>query len=110
MKQIALKVSLFFSFSSFGQTKDFEIESILLDCLIKSYTKQEVDIKKELDELEKFLINSQALKSSAGQSYFDFYKEIADLNDIPATLNHDRFEKIFKLTPSEFYSIYCLEQ
>lgn len=37
MKQIALIVSLFFSFSSFGQTKDFEIESILLDCLIKSY-------------------------------------------------------------------------
>jgi hypothetical protein len=110
MKQIALILTLFLSFSSYGQTKETEIESILLNCLVKSYKEQQVNIKQELDELEKYLISSNSLKSSAGQSYFDFYNEIAELNDIPATLDYDRFENIYKLTPNEFYSVDCLEQ
>ncbi|MFC3417720.1 ExbD/TolR family protein [Algoriphagus hitonicola] len=110
MKQIALLLTLFLSFSSCGQTLENEIESILHDCLVKSYKAEQVNIKQELDELEKYLISSKSLKSSAGQSYFDFYKEIADLNDIPTTLDHDRFENIYKLTPNKFYSIDCLEK
>lgn len=110
MRQIALILTLIIYFSSRGQTKDTEIESILLDCLVKSYRKQQVNINQELDELEKYLITSNSIKSSAGQSYFDFYQEIAELNDIRATLNYDRFENIYKLTPNEFYSIDCLEK
>ena len=110
MRQIALILTLILSFSSCGQTKDTEIESILLDCLVKSYKEQQVNINQELDELEKYLISSNSLKSSAGQSYFDFYQEIAELNDIPTTLDYDRFENIYKLTPNEFYSAHCLEQ
>ncbi len=110
MRQIALILTLILSFSSCGQTKDTEIESILLDCLVNSYKQQQVNINQELDELEKYLISSKSLKSSEGQSYFDFYKEIAELNDVPATLDYDRFEKIYKLTPNEFYSADCLEQ
>lgn len=110
MKQITLILTIFLSFSSCGQTKNNEIESILLDCLVKSYQEQQVDIKLELDKLENYLISSKSLKSSAGQSYFDFYNEIVELNDIPATLDYDRFENIYKLTPNEFYSINCLEE
>ncbi|KAB1065939.1 ExbD/TolR family protein [Salibacter halophilus] len=110
MRQIALILTLILSFISCGQTKDTEIESILLDCLVKSYKEQQVNINQELDELEKYLIGSKSLKSSAGQSYYDFYQEIAELNDIPATLDYDRFENIYKLTPNEFYSANCLEQ
>lgn len=110
MRQIALILTLFLSFSSCGQTKNNEIESILHDCLVKSYKEQQVNINQELDELEKYLISSKSLKSSAGQSYFDFYKEIAELNDIPATLDYDRFENIYKLTPNEFYSADCLDK
>src|SRR5690554_7564561 len=76
MRHIIPIALLFLSFSSCGQTKNNEIESILLDCLTKSYGEQQVDINKELDLLEKYLIESKSLKSSSGQSYFDFYKEI----------------------------------
>jgi len=110
MKHILQIVFVFLSFSFCGQTKNYEIESILLDCLIKSYGEQQVDINKELDELEKYLIESKSLKSSSGQSYFDFYQEILKLNDIPTTLDYDRFENIYKLTPSKFYKVDCLEK
>lgn len=110
MKQITLILTLFISFSSWGQEIDIEIESILFGCLVKSYNEQQVNIQQELVELEKYLITSKSLKSSSGQSYFDFYNEIIELNDIPATLDYDRFENIYKLTPNEFYSTDCLEQ
>ncbi|WP_107039754.1 ExbD/TolR family protein [Brumimicrobium mesophilum] len=110
MKQITLILTLFISFSSWGQEIDIEIESILFSCLVKSYNEQKVNIQQELVELEKYLITSKSLKSSSGQSYFDFYNEIIELNDIPATLDYDRFENIYKLTPNEFYSTDCLEQ
>ena len=110
MKKIALILTLFLSLSSFGQTNETEIESILLDCLIRCYKEQQVNINHELDDLEKYLINSKSLKSSSGQSYFDFYNEIVNLNEIPVTLDYNRFENIYKLTPNEFYSVDCLEQ
>lgn len=109
MKQIFLILTLFLSFSSCGQTEATEIESILLDCLVKSYKEEQINIKQELDELEKYLISSKSLKSQSGQSYFDFYNEIVELKDIPVTLDYDRFENIYKLTPNEFYSVDCLE-
>lgn len=56
------------------------------------------------------MIESKSLKSSSGKSYFNFYQEIAKLNDIPATLDYDRFDNIYKLTPSQFYSADCLEE
>lgn len=110
MRHIIPIALLFLSFSSCGQTKNNEIESILLDCLTKSYGEQQVNINKELDLLEKYLIESKSLKSSSGQSYFDFYQEIVRLNDIPATLDYDRFDNIYKLTPTQFYSADCLEE
>lgn len=101
-------IDLIFSLNSCGQTKGTEIESILLDCLVKSYNEQEVNINQELDKLETYLIESKSLKSSKGQSYFDFYKETINLNDIPTTLDFDKFENIYKLTPNAFYSVDCL--
>ncbi|NJL14445.1 MAG: hypothetical protein HC913_16510 [Microscillaceae bacterium] len=110
MRHIIPIALIFLSFSSFGQAKNNEIESILLDYLTKSYGEQEVDIFKEFDLLEKYLIESKSLKSSSGQSYFDFFQEIAKLNDIPATLDYDRFDNIYKLTPNRFYSVDCFEE
>jgi hypothetical protein len=107
MKHLTITV-LFFIFNSCNETKDNEIESILLDCLTKSYQEQQVDIRKELDELEKYLIESESLKSSSGQSFYDFYKEIEQLNDVPTTVDSKMFENIFKLTPNEFYAVECL--
>lgn len=110
MKHLILIGITFLSISSCGQTKENEIEGILLDCLTQSYGEQQVDIIKELDELEAYLIESKSLESTSGQSYFDFYEKIVELNDIPATLDNDRFENIFKLTPNQFYSVHCLEE
>jgi biopolymer transport protein ExbD len=110
MKQLILIGILFLSISSCGQTKKTELEEILLDCLNQSYGEQQVDINNELDEHEAYLIESKSLESTTGQSYFDFYKQVVRLNDIPATLDYGRFENIYKLTPNQFYSIDCLEE
>jgi hypothetical protein len=110
MKHIMLIALIFLSFNSSGQTKNNEIETILLDCLTESYQDQKVDINKELDKLENYLIENESLKSSLGQSYFDFYSEIVKLNDFQATLDYNRFENIYKLKPSEFYKVDCLEK
>lgn len=110
MRLILQLVLVFLSFRSFGQTTNDEIESILHNCLIKSYEEQQVNINKELDELETYLIECKFLKSPTGQSYFDFFIEIVKHNDTPATLDPDRFENIYKLEPNEFYKIDCLEK
>lgn len=110
MRHIIAIALLFLSFSSFGQTKNNEIEAILLDCLTKSYGEQQVDFNKELDLLEEYLIENKYLKSASGQSYFNFYQEIVKLNDIPVTLNYGRLSNIYKLTPNQLYSVDCLEE
>lgn len=110
MKQLILLGILFLCFSSCGQTKEAELEEILLDCLKQSYGEQQVNISEELDKLETYLIKSKSLKSSSGQSYFDFYEQIVQINDIPATLDNNRFQNIFKLTPNQFYSADCHEE
>ena len=110
MKKIALILTLFLSLSSYGQTKDIEIESILLECLVESYMERQVDINHELDKLEKYLIDKEYIKSSAGQAYFDFNKKITELNDIPVTLDYETFKNIYILTPNQVYSVDCLER
>jgi biopolymer transport protein ExbD len=110
MNKLILILILFLSLNSCGQTNENEIDSILLDCLNRSYSEKQVDINKELDKIEYYLIENKILKSSSGQSYFDFYKQIIRLNDIPASLDYERFQNIYKLSPNQFYSVKCLEE
>ena len=110
MKHFFLIATLLLLLTSCGQPSNSEIEPILLKCLIQSYQNKQIDINSELDKLEDYLIENGSLKSSSGQSYYDFYNQIVELDDIPVTLDYDKFENIYKLTPSEFYQVDCLEQ
>lgn len=109
MRHVILIALILFSFISCGQKKDYEIESILLDCLTQSYRDHNVDINKELYEIENYLIESKALESSSGKSYIEFYQEIVKFNDFPATMDFERFNNIFKLKPNDLYKLECLE-
>lgn len=108
MKHIATILFLITGLISCGQEKD-KIETVLIDCLENSYNEIEVDLNRELDELEKYLINKGILKSSAGQSYYDFYKQVVEINDIPNELDIDKFGNLMKLKPNEYYSNICLQ-
>lgn len=110
MKQLIIIVTLFLSLSSCGQSRDKDIESILHGCLTHSYKNQGVDINSELAKLEDYLIEDGSLKSSSGQSYYDFFNQIVEHNDINTTVDNKKFDGVYKLTPSEFYSVDCLEQ
>jgi len=111
MKHLTL-IALFFLtlFTACGQVEENEIEAILFDCLIESYNQQGVDLQLELDSLESYLIENESLTSSSGQSYSDFYQQIVELDDIPATLDYDKFENIYAINPSQYYSTDCLEK
>ena len=102
---------IFFSaivFCSYGQAEE-KIENILLNCLINSYSEIQVDLNKELNELEKYLVDNGTLKSTTGQSYYDFYMQVVGLNDIPGNLDIDKFDNLYKLRPNEYYAVKCLQ-
>ena len=110
MKLIFTILIFLLAFDSFGQENESKIENILMNCLINSYQAKGVDIEDELSKLEKHLIENGDLKSKSGQAFYDFYKKVVSLNDIPTTLNYDKFEAIYKLNPNEYYSNDCLRE
>lgn len=107
MKQIIIIVYLLTGLISCGQKKD-RIESVLLDCLESSYNEIGVDLNRELDALEQYLIDDGTLHSNSGQAYFNFYKRVVEINDIPNEIDIDKFENLMKLKPIEYYSSSCI--
>lgn len=102
-------IGFLFLFSS-NQTENGEVESILYDCLIQRYQDEGVDVLKELDRLEDYLIEKEFLASSSGKAYHDFYKKVGETNRIPSQLDYKQFEGLYKIMPNDFYTKECLEQ
>lgn len=108
LKLILPVITLIWSTATVGQIKNNEIETILLNFLTESYENQQVKISEELERLEKYLIESKYLKSSSGQSYYDFLNEVAEKHDKMVLLDDTKFKNICKLKPNEFYGKDCL--
>jgi hypothetical protein len=107
MKQTIIIVFLLTGLISCGQQKD-RIENVLLECLESSYNEIGVDLNNELNVLEQYLIDDGTLQSNSGQAYFDFYKRVVEINDIPNEIDIDKFENLMKLKPNEYYSSSCI--
>lgn len=105
---VLLIVGLFKTFKFYGQENN-KIETVLFDCLTSSFHEIEVDLNKELDEFENYLIDKGILSSSSGQSYYEFYEQVAEINDIKSKIDIDRFHNLIKLRPNEYYSNICLQ-
>ena len=86
-----------------------EIEDVLLYCLRTSYKSKQVDLQGELSEFEKYLVDKGILKSTSGQSYYDFCKQVAELNDFPGEIDVVRFDNLYKVRPDEYYNPECLK-
>jgi len=110
MKQKLLAAFVFIIFSAFVQNKNDEIEAILWDCLADRFKENQIDLSKKLENIENHLVALNVLKSSSGQSYFEFLKQVEELNDFPSGLYHEEFENIFKLGPTDLYNARCLEK
>ncbi len=89
--------------------KQEEVEIILFGCLQSSFEEVGVDLSSELDKLEKHLIDADILNSRAGQSYYDFYTQVAENNDNPTSLEFGEFAALTQISPNEYYSEKCLK-
>lgn len=81
-----------------------------MDFITKNYSTQKVEINKEIDKIENFLIESKYLKSKSGNSYFEFYQNMTLDNYTQPKYNAEIFENILKLTPDKLYSKDCLQE
>lgn len=109
MKYITIILFLLNGLTSYAQEKE-EVETILLDCLENSFNEIHIDLNRELEELEQYLIYNGMLNSSSGQSYYEFYKQVVEINNIPNELDIDKFDNLIKLKPNEYYSNSCLQR
>lgn len=73
---------LFGSLTSCQNKPQKSIEHELMECVGESYRRENVDIKVKMKQLESYLIEQKVLKDSSGQSYYNFFKNLADTNDI----------------------------
>ena len=93
------------------------IEDKFMECIEATYRHKGVNLRAKLDSLEKFLIQQKVLKSTSGQSYFDFVNEIEAYGEIPYKQNYDVMYDYFEKANlsqlelgSNQYSVACGKQ
>ncbi|WP_152538617.1 hypothetical protein [Aquimarina macrocephali] len=91
----------------FGQ--DNYIENVSLNCIYEAFNAKNIDIKKELEAYETFLIKNSFLNDNSGKSYINFFKKMKEINNIPATRPDSLFLKIVNVFRNS-YSKECVTQ
>ena len=89
---------------------DYQVEDFLYNCLNDKFESENINLKSEILDFEKYLIDNKYLKDNSGQDYVDFFTQIKKLNDIPAEIEPDRFERLSKIPMSEYYSASCIDK
>ena len=78
--------------------KQDKFENQICDCVDSSYDSIGVNFKQELNGFEKYLIESDQLENSNGESYYKIFKTIVANGDIPIKTDYS----IDKFTPENF--------
>jgi hypothetical protein len=74
------------------------------------YGSQNVDLEKEIKDIETDLISRGYIKDGSGREYLNFYKKIADNNDFSYFQNSEQFSNLLKINLIDLYSTdKCLE-
>ena len=89
---------------------DYQVEDFLYNCLNDKFKSENINLKSEILDFEKYLIDNKYLKGKSGQDYVDFFTLIEKLNDIPAEIEPDKFERLSKIPMSEYYSANCIDK
>lgn len=89
---------------------DYQIEDFLYNCLNDKFESENINLKSEILDFEKYLIDKKYLNGKSGQDYVDFFTLIEKLNDIPAEIEPDRFERLSKIPISDYYSPSCIDK
>lgn len=93
MKYILIFTLSIFTFNfCFGQ--DYSIESKHFDCFVKTATELGIDLKKELSDFEKYLINTGVLADKSGESYYKIYEIIKETGNIDFVFQYSLFDSI----------------
>jgi len=74
--------------------QDYKIEKQLLECQVSSAKTFGVDLKKEFNEFESYLIDSKILKDKRGDSYYQIYKQIEKEGDANFYFNYSLLDTI----------------
>lgn len=86
------------SISYSQKSKLDKFESEILNCIYQSYDSIEIDLKTELLNFEKYLIESGQLTDNTGKSYIHIFKSIEKNNKVPLVSSFE----INNLTPENF--------
>ena len=89
---------------------EYQVEDFLYNCLIDKFDSEDIDLKSEIIDFEKYLIDKKYLNGKSGQDYVDFFTLIGKLNDIPSEIEPDRFERLSKIPISDYYSPSCIDK
>lgn len=74
--------------------QDYKIENQLLECLVSSAKTFGIDLKKEFNEFENYLVDSKVLKDKSGDSYYQIYKQIEKDGDVSFSFNYSLLDTI----------------
>jgi len=74
--------------------QDYKIENQLLKCLVSSANTFGIDLKKEFNEFENYLVDNKVLKDKSGDSYYQIYKQIEKDGDISFSFNYSLLDTI----------------
>ncbi|QKX06461.1 hypothetical protein HN014_16585 [Aquimarina sp. TRL1] len=104
----SLLFAILFSNWLYPQHKDRTIEDITLSCVYEAFTKGGVDLKKELESYEAFLVQNNFLKNKSGKEYIAFLQEMNRINYIPATRPNALFIRLLEADFKTNYDKDCV--
>lgn len=77
--------------------KPISVEDKLYQCILNEYTDKGVDIETMIDSLEVYCIAQGVLRDESGKAKFDYYKRIAEGNEIPSMWRTELTDSIGKM-------------
>lgn len=73
------------------------VEDKLYQCILNEYSDKGVDIEPMIDSLEVYCISQGVLKDHSGKAKFDYYRLIAEGNEIPSMWRNELTDSIGKM-------------
>ena len=78
-----------FALNSHAQTRQDKYEKQLCQCIYENYAQVGVDIKKNLDDFEAYLVSSGILKDKSGSSYRSIFEQLHESDHNPLQIDYE---------------------
>lgn len=89
--------------------QDYTVENIVYHCLKEAYKNQGVDLMQEVKALETYLIETQDMIDSSGNSYLQLYRNIAATKNVSIFIAPSLTKRLHQAKPTSGESNLCLD-